>query len=155
MVEDKIARWSGIVFTSAAAESGRERWPVGPQARSDRTAALELPSPEIAERQLDDVSVASPQPVITNLAEVLSHPPASPHHRQETESKTARFEITCARCGKKADVPFAPELGRKAYCRECYRMVKDQQRQAGQKLTAPAQRTAAWRPPKPPPVRTV
>lgn len=154
MVEDKIARWSGIVFTSAAEEAGRERIATGPQTRSGRTAPPELPSPEEAERQLEDISSVAPQPAITNLAAVLSRPPETSSQEQETETQgSQRYEIICARCGKKADVPFAPEPGRKAYCRECYRIVKSQQRHAGQKLAAPAQGTAAWHPPKPPPAR--
>ncbi|WP_455279353.1 CxxC-x17-CxxC domain-containing protein [[Eubacterium] cellulosolvens] len=29
-------------------------------------------------------------------------------------------KITCADCGKEAEVPFLPQEGRPVYCRDCY-----------------------------------
>ena len=29
-------------------------------------------------------------------------------------------KITCADCGKEAEVPFVPQEGRPVYCRDCY-----------------------------------
>lgn len=152
MVEEKIARWSGIVFTTAAEEEGRERAPAG-AARAGGAALPELPPPEVAERQLEDVVPAGSPSVISNLAEVLTQPPGRGRQEEVQMSDRPRFAITCARCGKNADVPFAPEPGRKAYCRDCYHIVKSQQRSADQRLAAPAQRRGAWQGPPPPPTR--
>ncbi|MBI4282064.1 MAG: zinc-ribbon domain containing protein [Chloroflexi bacterium] len=30
------------------------------------------------------------------------------------------YPITCASCGKEAEVPFQPRLGRPVYCNECF-----------------------------------
>lgn len=153
MVEDKIARWSGIVFTTTAEEEGKERAPFPPPRRGGGTLP-ELPRPEDAEQQLEDVTPAAAPSVITNLAEVLHQSPAEAvGHEEVRAGNRPRFEITCARCGKKADVPFAPEPGRKAYCRECYRIIKHQERSAGQRLAPPGQRGPAWQGPPPPPPR--
>lgn len=38
------------------------------------------------------------------------------------------WEITCARCGDEAEVPFEPAAGSAAYCRECYREVRREER---------------------------
>lgn len=34
------------------------------------------------------------------------------------------FQVTCAECGKRAEVPFEPRNGRPVYCSDCYRKVK-------------------------------
>jgi CxxC-x17-CxxC domain-containing protein len=45
-----------------------------------------------------------------------------------------KYETNCSRCGKKTDVPFEPTEGRPAYCRDCYQIVKEQKKKAGQVL---------------------
>ena len=32
--------------------------------------------------------------------------------------------ITCAECGREADVPFEPDPGRPVFCPDCYRKQK-------------------------------
>ena len=32
----------------------------------------------------------------------------------------AKYEVTCAKCGKQTDVPFKPTTGKPVYCRECF-----------------------------------
>jgi len=34
------------------------------------------------------------------------------------------YTITCAQCGKDAEVPFEPRQGRPVYCSECYNAAK-------------------------------
>jgi len=34
------------------------------------------------------------------------------------------YEITCAKCGKKDNIPFKPVDGRAVYCKSCYNSTK-------------------------------
>lgn len=37
-------------------------------------------------------------------------------------------KITCADCGKEAEVPFKPTKDRPVYCQECFRKHRDDRR---------------------------
>ena len=34
------------------------------------------------------------------------------------------FEITCAKCGQRTQIPFKPLKGRPVYCRQCYQFLR-------------------------------
>lgn len=36
------------------------------------------------------------------------------------------FKVTCARCGKDAEVPFQPKGDRPVYCSDCFREMRGQ-----------------------------
>ncbi len=37
------------------------------------------------------------------------------------------YEVTCARCGVKTEIPFQPVEDRPVYCLECFRKIKDEE----------------------------
>jgi CxxC-x17-CxxC domain-containing protein len=147
VVEDKIARWSGVVFQAAATaaparqEEGRER-----RAKVAASPLKNLPPLAKVDEELEDVAAAPVVEEIKDLASLLATPPPSNERNAKDTAKTST-SITCARCGKQADVPFVPEPGRPVYCRECFAIVKNEQKmerlrlptdQAGLPSTAPA-----------------
>ena len=40
--------------------------------------------------------------------------------RSEEGGPRAMYSVICASCGKEAEVPFQPRLGRPVYCNECF-----------------------------------
>jgi len=133
MVEDKIARWSGVVFNAAAEEQGaagnRGRRHPGQRRRDERSRGGEkkeverkpkLPAPSVAEKQLEDIKQVEETEEITDLSSLL---------------KPKSNEITCDNCGKKADVPFEPKDGQPVYCRECFEKVKEEQNKEKARLS--------------------
>lgn len=109
VVEEKIMRWSGVL----AAEQARE-------------SNLEVAEPKalgnIQEAVLEDIPIMQSSEVITDLTKTLSSRPSITH--QENKSPKTFYSINCDRCGKKAEVPFKPEPGKKTYCKECYELLK-------------------------------
>ena len=147
IVEDKIARWSGIVFT-AAAEEGRGQSQSRP-AKKERSVSPspleELPSPEKAEQQLEEVANLKPREEITDLRSLLAG-------KRDLAEKKDYKNIACARCGKDADVPFTPEAGRPVYCRECFVQIREERKIERMKLGPPKEEAEVrdWQGPKPP-----
>lgn len=145
IVEEKIARWSGVVFTAAAEEERRQSQPRPAEKReTPRPPLEELPSPGKAELQLEEAKSVKSREEITDLESLLAK------KNDSTEEKKHK-SITCARCSKKTDVPFTPEPGRPAYCKECFAQVKEERRKDRMRLdTAKKEGTRAWQGPKPP-----
>lgn len=115
IVEEKIARWSGVVFKGTAEEEGQ--YVPSTVAHQEHGASVlgKLPPPEDAERELPDIVTVQPAKQIVNLEALLA-----PSQQAHT--------ITCARCGKQADVPFLPQPGKPAYCRECFKIVRQEKK---------------------------
>jgi CxxC-x17-CxxC domain-containing protein len=111
MVEEKIARWSGAVFT-AAAEGDRRRRKSSSQ-KKNRSGKVEekLPPPNTGEKELEDVALKEGREEITDLASLL---------------KPKEKQVKCNKCGKDTDVPFEPKEGKPVYCRECFEKVKEE-----------------------------
>ena len=40
--------------------------------------------------------------------------------RSEEGGPRTMYSVICASCGKEADVPFQPRMGRPVYCNECF-----------------------------------
>lgn len=49
---------------------------------------------------------------------------ARPPQRPRPAQKRPMFAITCATCGKAAEVPFKPAEGREVHCQDCFRAKK-------------------------------
>jgi CxxC-x17-CxxC domain-containing protein len=149
VVEDKIARWSGVAFKGAAEEEGR----IGAQAEErERRPAL----PPVREEQLADVVLAPPNEPIRDLASVLKSEQAVRSRTDRPKKDRQTWRITCAECGKEADVPFEPVPGKPAYCRDCFERIKQERRQPKPKDQAPVsspppQSAPSFRGPPPPP----
>ena len=144
VVEEKIARWSGITFKETAeAESGgregREDYRSSPrfqEQRPQKRREEELPpKPD----ELPDI-VIQPQrrEEITDLSALLAGSAgradetprtASPDKKKEKKS----YDVTCSDCGKQTDVPFKPNPEKPVYCKECFAKRK----QAGRPPASP------------------
>lgn len=165
VVEDKIARWSGVAFKGEAQElsdSGdrergrnqdrdrdRDRRSPGPVRRpqpQQYVQAQAKPVPTLRDRDLTDVVLQPKQEKIQDLTSVLR---SNAPNRPERENKS--YPITCSRCGKKADVPFEPVAGRDVFCKECFDIVKKEK--AGKLPQAQSTHTNSRPAPPPPPRR--
>ncbi len=145
IVEEKIARWSGVTFQETAEAEGQERKASQPR------EPMNIP-PDL----LPDVVIKPPaQEKITNLQELLKPASGLPHH-EESRPKRPTFAAVCARCGQDTQVPFKPDSNKPVYCKSCFAIVKQdrQARPAPNKAPAPVQPVDAgkFRGPKPPPI---
>lgn len=136
VVEEKIARWSGVAFQGAAQQGALVR-----------------------EADLTEVAIQSPDE-IRDLATALQQDSSQRERRSFRSDHSGRlrqgsggparqlFPAICHRCGKETEVPFEPRPGQPVYCRDCLAIVRAESRDA--KPATP--RTAgAFRGPKPPP----
>lgn len=129
VVEERIARWSGVTFQGAA-EQGDEK-----------------PKPEMDSKKLQDVMISKPKEEITDLAQALQQEPSS-----NRDNSKKMYQIKCDRCGKDTEVPFKPAEGRAAYCKECFTIVKQEKTQ--ERTIEPSEETPkAFRGPRPPNLR--
>lgn len=129
-VEEKIARWSGVVFQGEAEEEGRRQPP-----RQDRRDQRR-PSPQPKNEELQDVVVAKTPEVITSLADTLNPPVRGGQRRDPSERRPRKsFPAVCTNCGKDTDVPFKPDPNKPVYCKECFEKIKKEKRE----LPAPPQ----------------
>lgn len=120
IVEDKIARWSGIVFESAAQSQNGSRQDRGSREniRDKREwlppAAKKPLAAAIKADEIEDIELELPAEEIRDLASLLKPPPG--------------YEINCDRCKKRTQVPFEPSPEKPAYCRECYAIVREERK---------------------------
>lgn len=162
-VEEKIARWSGVVFKeSAEAEVRQEeaswqrqaqRRQEGPVTRPEFEKSAELPKassqPATTKAaavppkpdQLPDIVVAKPKEEITDLASLLgganSGSAAAKPVRAPQRKEHEMFDAICSRCGKPTKVPFKPNPEKEVFCEECFAIVK-QERKARKEQERPA-----------------
>lgn len=119
MVEDKIARWSGVVFNAAANQRTGKRGQTDTRTRDRKVGKPQLPAPSRAEKELEEMRVEKSVDEITDLASLL---------------KPKLFHVKCDRCGRETDVPFEPKSGQPVYCRECYEKVKAERQSESRQL---------------------
>ncbi|MEX1997069.1 MAG: CxxC-x17-CxxC domain-containing protein [Candidatus Andersenbacteria bacterium] len=138
IVEEKIARWSGVVLQGkAAVDEGQ------PSAARPARTQSRPPSPpqQFIEKELQDVVVQAQQREITDLAAVLTAA-EQPVSHEAGKSKKTMYTITCDRCGNQAEVPFMPDPEKAVYCRECFAEVKEEKRQRQHTVGAAASSSA-------------
>lgn len=177
-VEDKIARWSGVAFKGNATEEVRHddrRTFDQPRTFTRQreftpakfTPPSRAPKSPLPESTLTDVVVAPANPPIRNLEALLSTPLKTGGSKTDTSvsglPRKMAFPISCARCGRAAEVPFKPLPGKPVYCKECFEIIKQQSRPpaGGGVVSSPVNTAtvtprpvkAAFRGPIPPPVR--
>jgi len=131
LVEEKIARWSGVM-SNAAATDGESTKP-GRSSRVNRSPRknippVDLPPLNVAESTLEDVTPSDriksvQQDEITDLASLLGK---NNHSHSEN--------ITCDRCGKEANVPFKPRPGHAVFCKECFVDVREERKKERMKV---------------------
>ena len=150
VVEEKIARWSGVMFREQAEgenaeqrERERRVFP-GREARRESVPARvrEIPAPA----ELEDVVLAPdvPEERIQNLENMLTKV-AEPRRLKRA------YPTTCDRCGKATELPFEPTPGKAKYCPECLAIVRAERRRPA--LAAAPGKSPIGSPPPPPPVR--
>lgn len=118
VVEEKIARWSGVMFRETAEGVNIESQDQGtqrqrhPERREVNQGRREEVAPALGE--LEDVVVTpeKPKEVIRNLETVLTK-------TEEPKRLRKAYPTICDRCGDATEVPFEPTPGRKKYCPEC------------------------------------
>lgn len=161
-VEEKIARWSGVVFKgSAEAEVKQEEqsWQRAAQSRQagpvtrpafEKPAEQAQAAPQVAALppkpdQLPDAVVPKPKEEITDLALLLgggkaaSSAPASKPMRPMAAKNREMFDAICSRCGKDTKVPFKPNPEKEVFCEDCFAIVKQERKQKKEKEgSAPA-----------------
>ncbi len=139
IVEDKIARWSGVVFESAANNNDRAagRRPEGENNRrrednrgggrdsreNRRRPEMSLARPGLVEKKMTEAAGELEADEITDLAGLLK--PAEDH------------QVKCDRCDKETTVPFKPAADKPVYCRDCYGIVKEERRREKMTLSKP------------------
>ena len=81
---------------------------------ADDVAVVDEPKSEPqADEPVADVSASTTSDVSQPAGDVLQSTGTDQHGRQ-------LFSVTCASCGKPAQVPFKPSGNRPVYCRDCY-----------------------------------
>lgn len=50
--------------------------------------------------------------------------------KQQRQTTRQMFDVVCAKCGKKTQVPFEPKGDRPVYCSECFSAIREEQRKA-------------------------
>lgn len=124
VIEDKIARWSGLAFKGAAEQEDRDHNLI-PDSWQDPASLKSLPSKkpqQFKEEEMVDVVVPPPKEEL-KLSELLSGTAPKPR-----KNDRPMYTITCKRCGKEAEVPFKPQPGRDVFCRECFEIMKKQKK---------------------------
>lgn len=153
-VEEKIARWSGVIFGEEGKEEssqpqdggnrGQRQGHGGGQRRDDRPK-----KPDIKPEDLSDIVVSKPKDEITDLAALLRTPQEPEKHRKEDKKKQRKsYPAICSNCGKETDLPFKPDPNKPVYCRECYAKIKDEKKK--QPHPAESKQSATFSGPKPP-----
>ena len=129
IVEEKVARWSGVAFSEQGKQEGRDRAPQ----KKERSAPKK---PNIKADQLADVVIESPKEEITDLSSLLSGESQSQNSgtRSNSRDDTSRpkkkrksYPAVCDECGKDTDVPFKPNPDKPVYCKECFERRKSDQ----------------------------
>lgn len=139
IVEDKIARWSGLAFQGAAEEGQAEL------SQRDREPRRQTQLPAVKPQQLADVVISKPREEIKDLSAALSgrrEPRPRPSGAPAADRQV--YTITCSRCGKTAEVPFKPLPGKEVYCKDCFEIVKQERKKQ------PTRSGPAWSGPQPP-----
>ncbi|MDD5109619.1 MAG: type IV secretion system DNA-binding domain-containing protein [Patescibacteria group bacterium] len=109
IVEDKIARWSGMVG------EGEER------EASDEDAE---PAPRL---KVVEPRIFRPVTLVPS-AETGKHPAPTPVAPTKDERKPAaanRFTVDCYECGAQVEVNFKPDGIRPVYCKRCFKEIRE------------------------------
>ncbi|MEX0650051.1 MAG: CxxC-x17-CxxC domain-containing protein [Candidatus Andersenbacteria bacterium] len=153
IVEEKIARWSGVAHEETGKAEGVERRgsfseqedrpPREQSRRRDDTrrppaAKPSTPPPD----KLENIVIApAKQEIITDLAAALGgvssskggqkktfSPSSQPHVEKKEKKESKAFSIICDRCGKPGDVPFEPDPEKPVYCKDCFAIIKEEKK---------------------------
>jgi CxxC-x17-CxxC domain-containing protein len=151
IIEEKIARWSGVAFQGAAEEEGSQgeqpryqgnRPQQGGQQfkpRENQFQQQRQPQREqkpIVQKpdELEDVVITpAKQEVITDLSSLLTKKENTLReekpHKEEKPGPTM-YPAICSNCGKETQVPFKPDPEKEVFCKECYDKRKREKTQS-------------------------
>ncbi|MDO8560479.1 MAG: type IV secretion system DNA-binding domain-containing protein [bacterium] len=108
IVEDKIARWSGMVADDEEGD-GSEITPAVPVIRAVKPPAVAVPTVERP--------IMRPRTLIEPAAAAPSKP---------------RFMVDCYECGTPVDVGFKPDGIRPVYCKKCFKLQRESALKSGE-----------------------
>ncbi|MBI1833851.1 MAG: type IV secretion system DNA-binding domain-containing protein [Candidatus Andersenbacteria bacterium] len=126
VVEEKIARWSGLAFEEEGKAAGRDTYE---RPREQQRRRQEPPRQvQVNEAKLEDI-VIKPKEEITDLAALLRGPqnesrPQNPQGGERKKRQTKSYPAVCSDCKKNTDVPFKPDPEKPVYCKECFEKRK-------------------------------
>jgi CxxC-x17-CxxC domain-containing protein len=144
-VEEKIARWSGMLDAedyenlakkNAAARISEDAPRYRPDNKRETVARSEKKFPAPAARQEIRKEYTAPKEIIERKIEpaappvigaiqINNTPPASDVSRNDVGKEKPMFSAVCDTCEEKILVPFQPDPTRPTFCKEC---LKDYQR---------------------------
>ncbi len=136
VVEDKISRWSeGLLTDNFEAPVARPITAIPSEPRVARPtpqAIAPMRGSAVTTFIGEHRSVSTPKPVgqrVKKMPEKIALPP-------EVLAK----EYTCTRCGNSTTLTFIPDPAKPIYCKDCLKIVREEQRQ-GKKSASPAPQT--------------
>ena len=145
-VEEKIARWSGVVFQETAAQESKGSWqdqaarrqdnpPVRLQGQGFSTSgpskqpqAMAAASRGPRQEDLQEVVPPKPKEEIRDLAAALQ-PAGSVRPLSAPRVDRPMYPATCTKCGKATQVPFQPSPDKPVYCSDCFAIIKAERAQ--------------------------
>lgn len=138
IVEEKIARWSGVVHQEEGKAEGR---------RDDRRREQKH-QPERPPKDLEDVVIPATKEEITDLGALLTGNVGSTGKSEKPKRKS--YPAICSNCRKNTDVPFKPDPDKPVYCKECFDQLKAEKRQLKPHGAPTKPSTPAFSGPRPP-----
>ncbi|MBI4262715.1 type IV secretion system DNA-binding domain-containing protein [Candidatus Uhrbacteria bacterium] len=122
VIEEKIARWSGVMGGGEGdedADDGGGRPPM----RKGPPPIVVLPKPDVL-----PVKAASAAIVVAAPAAKVVLPPKEKkmkERKSDTKPKET-FQATCHRCSATTELSFKPDGARPVYCKECLKIVRSE-----------------------------
>jgi CxxC-x17-CxxC domain-containing protein len=136
-VEEKIARWSGVIdmdeenkfdrerkFTRAKANTGMARNTQSSYSAKIKSAVNSKPVVAINQPPINPPKIAENRIIEEKKDTIEKIENSSAPEKARSEEKNI-YEAVCATCEEKIQVPFKPDPSRPTFCREC---LKDYQR---------------------------
>ncbi|TAK04700.1 DUF87 domain-containing protein [Patescibacteria group bacterium] len=132
VVEEKILRWAGFLgaapTVSAAAPAAAAPRPAAPRFVVAAAApALRAPAPRPAAPR-PTTPVAPPPPAKAASAPAAAAKPAAKPAAPKPGKQA--YDAVCARCGKTMQLTFQPDPSRPYFCDDCFKIVKEERKQA-------------------------
>ncbi len=122
VIEEKIARWSGVMGVGEGAEDDEDDAGGAPPARKGPPPIVVLPKPDVLPAKVASAAivVAAPRAIV-----VLPKEKKMKERKADTKPKEV-FQATCNRCSAVTELSFKPDGARPVYCKECLKIVRSE-----------------------------
>jgi CxxC-x17-CxxC domain-containing protein len=136
-VEDKISRWSGMdVFKPEILKREAERTAI-PRVILSENNRQESAKPIPVKKISHTILATSKKENILPSAKIDPLPRPVEKNVEEKKEEKKMYETVCSSCEEKITVPFKPDPGRPAFCKEC---LKEYQRMIARTKNEEAQK---------------